>query len=342
METPTVVHPVPPHVTPIMSMLACMNGTTGLKLPGLTIADTIGNTPLVRLDRLTQDRDFTLWAKLEYFNPGGSAKDRTAHAMVTAGNLKPGDVVVESSSGNLGIALAREAVLGDWTFHCVVDPRANRSTVKHMQALGAVVHQITEPDAETGDWLVARRARVAQLLEEIPEAICLDQYSNTEAFRAHQEGTMTEIVQQLGRAPDHLLVAVSTTGTIGGCLRHIEAHHLPTQVTAVDAMGSVLFDGNPGPRHLPGFGAGMVPELSRQITPHRVLRVEDRESVEGARTLVRKEAILPGASGGAVIAAVDKLKDVFEPGSDVVVVLHDSGTRYMDTIYNDEWVEENL
>lgn len=342
METPTVVHPVPPHVTSIMRMLACMNGTTGLKLPGLTIADTIGNTPLVRLDRLITDRDFTLWAKLEYFNPGGSAKDRTAHAMVTAGNLKPGDVVVESSSGNLGIALAREAVLGDWTFHCVVDPRANRSTVKHMQALGAVVHQITEPDEETGDWLVARRKRVAQLLEEIPEAICLDQYSNTEAFRAHQEGTMTEIVDQLGHAPDHLLVAVSTTGTIGGCLRHIEAHNLPTQVTAVDAMGSVLFDGNPGPRHLPGFGAGMVPELSRQITPHRVLRVTDRESVEGARTLVRKEAILPGASGGAVIAAVEKLKDVFEPGSDVVVVLHDSGTRYMDTIYNDDWVEENL
>ncbi|NMB23074.1 MAG: pyridoxal-phosphate dependent enzyme, partial [Corynebacterium sp.] len=102
-----------------MRKLACMNGTTGLKLPGLTIADTIGNTPLVRLDRLITDRDFTLWAKLEYFNPGGSAKDRTAHAMVTAGNLKPGDVVVESSSGNLGIALAREAVLGDWTFHCV-------------------------------------------------------------------------------------------------------------------------------------------------------------------------------------------------------------------------------
>lgn len=320
-----------------MGMLARMNGTTGL-----TIADTIGNTPLVRLDRLAKGWDFTLWAKLEYFNPGGSAKDRTAHAMVAASNLKPGDTVVESSSGNLGIALAREAVLGDWTFHCVVDPRANRATVKHMQVLGAIVHQLTEPDPETGDWLVARRAKVARLLEEMPEAICLDQYSNTEAFRAHQEGTMTEIVEQLGHAPDHLLVAVSTTGTVGGCLRYIGAHGLDTQVTAVDAEGSVLFDGQPGPRHLPGFGAGMVPELSKQLNPHRVMRIHDRASVEAARKLVRLEAILPGASGGAVIAAVEKLRPDIAPGSDVVVVLHDSGTRYMDTIYNDDWVEENL
>ena len=89
-----------------------------------TIADAIGNTPLVRLDRLARNWNFNLWAKLEAYNPGGSAKDRTAHAMVTASQLKPGDTVVESSSGNLGIALSREAVLGDWTFHCVVDPRA--------------------------------------------------------------------------------------------------------------------------------------------------------------------------------------------------------------------------
>lgn len=320
-----------------MSMLACMNGTTGP-----TIADTIGNTPLVRLDRLAKGWDFTLWAKLEYFNPGGSAKDRTAHSMVSAGNLKPGDTVVESSSGNLGIALAREAVLGDWTFHCVVDPRANRATISHMQVLGATVHEITEPDPETGDWLVARRTRVAELLEEMDGAICLDQYSNTEAFRAHQEGTMMEIVRQLGRAPDHMLVAVSTTGTVGGCLRHIDMNNLHTQVTAVDAAGSVLFGGQPGPRHLPGFGAGMVPELSKKLTPHRVMRINDRDSVTGARKLVRLEAILPGASGGAVIAAVEKLRPDIEPGTDVVIVLHDSGTRYMDTIYNDDWVEENL
>lgn len=309
---------------------------------GHTIADAIGNTPLVRLDRLARDWNFNLWAKLEAYNPGGSAKDRTARAMVTASSLNPGATVVESSSGNLGIALSREAVLGDWTFHCVVDPRANRTTVAHMKALGTVVHQITEPDPETGDWLVARRARVAQLLEQMPEALCLDQYSNTAAFVAHEKGTMTEIVAQLGHAPDHLLVAVSTTGTIGGCLRYVASNNVATQVTAVDAEGSVLFDGRPGTRHLPGFGAGMVPELSKQLSPHRVIRINDRASVDATRKLVRTEAILPGASGGAVIAAVEKLRPSIADGSDVVVIVHDDGTRYMDTMYNDDWVEKNL
>ncbi|NWO17923.1 MAG: pyridoxal-phosphate dependent enzyme [Corynebacterium sp.] len=309
---------------------------------GHTIADVIGDTPLVRLDRLARDWNFNLWAKLEAYNPGGSAKDRTARAMVTASSLNPGATVVESSSGNLGIALSREAVLGDWTFHCVVDPRANRTTVAHMKALGTVVHQITEPDPETGDWLVARRARVAQLLEQMPEALCLDQYSNTAAFAAHEKGTMTEIVAQLGHAPDHLLVAVSTTGTIGGCLRYVASNNVATQVTAVDAEGSVLFDGCPGTRHLPGFGAGMVPELSKQLSPHRVIRINDRASVDAARKLVRTEAILPGASGGAVIAAVEKLRPSIADGSDVVVIVHDDGTRYMDTMYNDDWVEKNL
>src|SRR5699024_8455991 len=309
---------------------------------GHTIADAIGNTPLVRLDRLSQNWGFNLWAKLEAYNPGGSAKDRTAHAMVTASNLKPGDTVVESSSGNLGIALSREAVLGDWTFHCVVDPRANRTTVAHMKALGTVVHQITEPDPDTGDWLVARRARVAQLLEQMPDATCLDQYSNTAAFVAHDEGTMTEIVEQLGHAPDQLLVAVSTTGTIGGCLQYVATHGLGTQVIAVDAEGSVLFDGPTGTRHLPGFGAGMGPELSRKCAAHRVLRNSEGACVEAARRLVRTGAIWRGASGGAAMPSVEAIRSDIPSGSDVVVILHDDGTRYMDTSYNDDGVEENL
>lgn len=307
-----------------------------------SIDELIGKTPLVRLVRFNANTSINLWAKMESYNPGGSAKDRTAHAMVLASDLRPGDTVVESSSGNLGIALSREAVLGGWTFHCVVDPRANRNTIAHMKALGTIVHEITEPDYETGDWLVARRKRVAQLRAQMSEAICLDQYSNTAAFQAHEQGTMTEIVEQLGGAPDYLLVAVSTTGTIGGCLEYVAAHGLSTQVIAVDAVGSVLFDGNAGPRHLPGFGAGMVPELSKHLSPHRVFRIDDRTSVEAARKMAQTEAILPGASGGAVLAAMEILRPDIPAGSNVVVILHDDGNKYLDTIYNDEWVEENL
>lgn len=313
--------------------------------------DFIGHTPLVNFPHFLSARSEgtpTLWGKLEGFNPAGSAKDRTAYAIVAAakeqGILTAGTTVVESSSGNLGVALAREAALDGWDFHCVVDPKTNRSTISYMQAFGATVHEVTAPDPQTGDWLTARRSKVAKLLAEVPGAINLDQYSNVAAFKAHSEGTMREIVDTLGRAPDYLVVAVSTTGTVGGCLRYIRDHNLPTKVIAVDAEGSVLFDGKRGERHLPGFGAGMVPALSQHdhVVPDRVVRVSDIDSVQAARSFSRAEGYLIGASGGAVAAALLQIEDTFEPDAVVAAIFHDSGVPYLDTVYNDEWVLEHI
>lgn len=216
--------------------------------------------PLVRLPYLSKRTGLTVWAKLEGFNPGGSAKDRTAAALVedalSSGRLRPGGTVVESSSGNLGMALARECCLRGMSFHCVVDPRTNRYAASVMEALGATVHRVTEPDPATGDWLAARRNRVRDLLEELPGSVNLDQYSNRAVFPAHARGTMREIVAQLGHAPAHLFAAVSTTGTLGGCLEYLRSARAATRVTAVDATGSVLYGGCRGERPLPGFGAG--------------------------------------------------------------------------------------
>ncbi|WP_435384030.1 pyridoxal-phosphate dependent enzyme [Corynebacterium auris] len=309
---------------------------SSLHEPGMLGA--IGNTPLVRLDELG------VWAKLESFNPGGSAKDRTARAIVAdavaRGALGPGSVVVESSSGNLGVALAREAVIGRFDFHCVVDPRTNRATLAHMEALGATLHPVTAPDPATGDWLRARRARVAELVEQLG-AVNLDQYSNTAAFDAHAEGTMREIVEQLGHAPDVLVVAVSTTGTVGGCLRYVNDHALNTRVIAVDAEGSVLFGGQRGERVLPGYGAGVETQLSRRVAPHEVVRVGAADAVAAARRAARLTGFLPGASGGAVCAAVDALART-HPAAEIVAIFHDDGRAYLDTIYNDDWVERNV
>lgn len=309
------------------------------------ILSAIGKTPLVDLSGGFQvGGNGRVWGKLESFNPGGSAKDRSARAMVAdataKGLLHPGAVAVESSSGNLGIALAREAIAGGWEFHCVVDPRTNQATLSTIAALGAKLHPVEEPDPETGDWLTARRTLVAQLKQELG-AVNLDQYSNRAAFDAHDQGTMFEIVEQLGHAPELLAVAVSTTGTVGGCLRHIRDNGYDTKVVAVDAEGSVLFHGARGERILPGYGAGVVTDLSKEVDPDLVVRVPAGDAVRSARALARSTGFMPGASGGAVAAAVAKL--IGEgAASEIVAIFHDDGRAYLDTVYNDEWVEENV
>lgn len=313
------------------------------------IDEVTGNTPLVRLRRWEAKngiKNTRIFAKLESFNPGGSAKDRTAAALVQdaiqSGRIKPGTVVVESSSGNLGIALARQAILHDFEFHCVVDPRTNQTTLALIQAYGGILHPITEPDPVTHDWLTARRQKVQELLEEFPGSINLDQYSNPAAFTAHSEGTMAEIFESLGHEPSRVYVAVSTTGTVGGCIAEVTRRGASTQVIAVDAEGSVLYGGARGERLLPGYGAGVATDLSQLQTPTDTRRIAATEAVNHARELARIEAILPGASGGAVMAAVRADIEQFAPGEDVVVILHDGGTAYTGTIYNDQWVEENL
>lgn len=310
------------------------------------VLSTIGGTPLVRLQRLHGREDVRAWLKLESANPGGSAKDRTALALFTdaveRGAITPRSTLVESSSGNFGVAAARLCLLHGVGFHCVVDPRANRVTVATMLALGAHIHALTEPDPETGDWLVARRAKVRELLATLPDAVCLDQYSNPAAPRAHADGTMTEIVEQLGRPPTTLYTATSTTGTIGGCLAYVHERGLATRVVAVDAQGSVLFGGERGERPLSGYGAGMVPPLAEGLTPDAVVRVSALEAVRGCRRLVATEGVLAGGSTGAVVSAFLADLDATDAGADVVLICHDGGVPYLDTVYDDAWVAEHL
>ena len=296
---------------------------------------------MARLSQLVNRPDVTVHAKLESRNPTGSAKDRSALAMVRdaweAGRLRPGSVVVESSSGNLAMATARLATMLGFHFECVVDPRANARTIAAIEAYGATVHRVTEPDPETGDWLVARLARVRDLLDANPGALTLDQYSNEAAIRAHAEGTMREIVGVVG-APDRLYVATSTTGTIGGCLRRVREESLPTQVVAVDAEGSVLFGGVRGKRLLSGYGAGFVPPLAARSMPAAVSRVSDLTAVVTCRAMALAEGHLVGASTGAVLAAVLADLPSLSAGDTVVAMVHDGGMPYLDTVFNDDWV----
>ena len=313
------------------------------------IASAIGNTPLVRL-RVPDRPDVAVWAKLEGCNPGGSAKDRSAWGMLQdalgSGRVAPGGTIIESSSGNLGMALARLCTALGIGFECVADQHASPVALATIRALGGVVHLVDGPDPETGELLVARQQLVAQLLAERPGAISLDQYSNRASLRAHAEGTMREICERLPRI-DEVLAATSTTGTIGGCqawlcAQGLCAQGLDTRVIAVDAAGSVLFDGEQAPRQLPGYGAGMVPELAGFVRPDEVVKVAEADAVVGARVLARREGILTGASGGAVYWAL--LNRAAELPADAVValILHDFGWGYLDTVHDDAWVAEHL
>lgn len=313
-----------------------------------SIISAIGGTPLVALDRLFPPQQFRVYAKCERFNPGGSIKDRTAkslieHALKT-GRLVPGlSTVVESSSGNLGIALAQLCNFYRIDLICVVDSRTTAQNLAIMRAYGARVEVIERPDPATGEYLPARLARTRALLESIPHAYWPNQYANECNAHAHRT-TMREICEALPDAPDYLFLAAGTCGTLRGCAEYIRDHGLKTTVVAVDAVGSVIF-GPPQPwerlhaRSIPGHGAAVVPPLLQPGLAGRVMKASDADCVRGCRELLAAESILAGGSSGAVIAALQQAASWIEPGSVCAAVLPDGGDRYLDTIYCDQWVQ---
>ncbi|TVY09490.1 2,3-diaminopropionate biosynthesis protein SbnA [Paenibacillus cremeus] len=309
------------------------------------IFGAIGQTPLVRLERLFGQDDFAVYGKLEGMNPGGSAKDRPALVMlreaIRRGEVTSGSVVIESSSGNLAISLAQICCYLGIRFICVVDPRTTEQHKQIIRSYHAEIDLVSEPDPATGEFLPARIRRVGELLRTIPNSYWTNQYANPDNYMAHAQTTMREIAEALGRV-DYLFCGVSTTGTIRGCREYIRSRGWATTVVAVDAAGSVIFGGEKGPRKFPGLGAGIVPGLYHPDVADRIVYVSDRDCVQGCRDLVRCESILAGASSGGVLAAIEKLRPEIAKGAVCVAILPDRGERYMNTVYNDEWVKAQL
>lgn len=297
-------------------------------------------TPVSRLTRLFPAARAQVWAKLDNLQITGSAKERPAAAMIAGlerdGLLRPGGTVVESTSGNLGVALARRCAVAGYRFVAVVDDRANDASCRAMRAYGARIEHVRVGPG--GNRLVARVARVRELLDELPGAVTTDQYSRPDNPAAHADGTLPELVAALGRPPTRLYVATSTAGTLLGCQHAISHHGWDTTLVAVDATGSALWGGQVGERLLPGLGAGFVTTHAARATPDLVHRVDESDMVRGCRLLARREGLLAGASTGAVVTAVGR--DLPALGSDDVVALlvHDTGTAYLSTVYDDDWV----
>ena len=312
------------------------------------IESTIGHTPLLRLTRLAQALgrpELVLLGKLEAANPGGSTKDRPALRMVQealhSGALGPQSVLVESSSGNLAIGLAQVCAAMGLRLRVVVDPKITQSNLKILRAYGAEIDMVHSADPETGEYLAARRKRVAHLVATLPGALNLNQYANPANPAAHRDGTVAEILDALHNRLDWLIVSVSTCGTLKGARQAIDQRGLKTRILAVDAAGSVLF-GQRGLRLLPGHGAGTVPEHMGPGLADAATLVSDADCVAGCRALVATEAVLAGASAGGIVTAMQRLAHLWSDGMRVAAILPDRGERYLDTVYDDDWCRRHL
>lgn len=309
------------------------------------ILSAIGRTPLVQLRRVMGEIKFGLFAKLEQLNPGGSMKDRPAlgiiqHGLET-GAINPETVIIESSSGNMGIGLAQTCSYLGLRFICVVDPKTTSQNLKLLEAYGVEIDVVPEPDPITGEFLKARLDRVQHLLAAIENSFWPNQYANPGNPLAHHQ-TMQEIVTALNQQLDYVFCATSTCGTLRGCAEYLRKHNLSTKVIAVDAVGSVIFGGTSARRLIPGHGAGVKPQLFQEGLAYRYIQVSDLDCIIGCRRLARREAILAGGSSGAIIRAVEIMKAEIEEGATCALILPDRGERYLDTIYSDKWVVEHF
>ncbi|MGH3658287.1 MAG: 2,3-diaminopropionate biosynthesis protein SbnA [Micromonosporaceae bacterium] len=306
-----------------------------------SVLGCVGNTPLVALGRLFPEADVEVLGKLELMNPGGSMKDRPARHIIESGladgSIRAGAHLIESSSGNFGIALSIAARLHGLSFTCVVDPKTASANVRIMRQLGTSVEVVTEPDVN-GGYLHTRITRVKELLSRTPGAVWINQYANARNWQSYYHGLGGELADQLTRPPDYLFAAVSTTGSILGSARRLRERFGQVRVIAVDARGSVIFGGPPGPRQIPGIGSSRAPELLSRDEIDDVVYVYDAEAAHACRRLLATEGIFAGGSSGSVIAAISRTLPTLPRPCRVVAILPDRGERYLDLVYDDKWL----
>jgi N-(2-amino-2-carboxyethyl)-L-glutamate synthase len=308
-----------------------------------SLSEFIGNTPLVELELPFTENRFRIFAKLEMFNPGGSIKDRPALHMIQEA-IKTGRVtrdthLIESSSGNLAIAMAMIAQQMKLKFTAVIDPNITTANRSLIESYGSNIEMVEQRDEE-GGYLHTRIRKVQELLRNVPNSVWLNQYANPDNPAAHYHGAGAEIVRDMPVDPTHAFICVSTCGTIMGLSRRLKEKWPNIQIVAVDIAGSVIFTRSTDRRRIPGIGASRVPEQLDKSEIDEIVLVNDFESVEGCRLLTQEEGLLAGGSSGSVIAAIRKFTSRLPDNAVVVTVLPDRGERYLDSVYNRDWLPE--
>ena len=315
------------------------------------ILETIGNTPLVRLNKITQDIPALVLAKIESFNPGNSVKDRMALKMIEDaeldGRLKPGGVIIEGTSGNTGMGLALAAIVKGYRLICVSNDKQSKEKFDVLRAMGAevvVCPTAVAPDDPRSYYSVSKR-----LSEDTPNSWYVNQYDNPSNSVAHYEQTGPEIWDQTEGKITHFVVGVGTGGTISGVAKFLKEKNPNIKIWGIDTYGSVfkkyhetgIFDENEiYPYITEGIGEDILPENVNFKLIDQFEKVTDKDAAIYTRKLAREEGIFAGNSCGAAVKGLMQLKHHFTEDDVVVVLLHDSGSRYIGKIYNDEWMIE--
>jgi cystathionine beta-synthase len=315
------------------------------------ILGTLGNTPLVRLHTVTRGLKPLVLAKVESFNPGGSVKDRIGLAIIEdyerSGQLKPGGTVVEATSGNTGVGLAIAAAIKGYKTVFVMPDKQSMDKVQLLRAYGArvvITPTAVEPDDPRSYYSVARR-----IVEETPGSVLANQYHNPVNPQVHYETTGPELWEQTAGKIDVFVAGMGTGGTITGVGRFLKEKNANIQIVGADPVGSILYDvfhtgkaNEAFSYRIEGIGEDFVPSIYDMSVMDDVVRVEDRESLLMARRLVREEGIFCGGSSGAAVVGALRYIQKKKLGEDktVVILLPDSGSRYLSKVFNDDWMRE--
>jgi len=293
------------------------------------ITELIGNTPLVRLNRLSKPNSATIYGKVEFFNPGGSVKDRICLNMINEaerqGKLKPGGTIVEPTSGNTGIGLALVAAVRGYKLILVMPESMSMERASLLSSYGA---QLVLTPAWEG--MKGSIKEAESILAQNSSYFMPDQFSNPANPAMHKMTTAVEIWDALEGKIDALVAAVGTGGTITGCGEFLKEKNSKINIIAVEpATSPVLSGGDPGPHKIQGIGAGFVPKVLNRKILDRVITVTDDEAYQTAKLLSKKEGLLVGISAGANVFAAQKVAEELGPGKNVVTILCDTGERYI-------------
>jgi cystathionine beta-synthase len=316
------------------------------------IVETIGNTPLVKLNAVASDLPCPVLAKVEFFNPGGSVKDRIGWTIIEdaeqSGRLKPGGTIVEATSGNTGVGLAIAAAIKGYRCIFVMPDKMSQEKILLLRAFGArvvVTPTAVEPDDPRSYYSVADR-----LVEETPNAILANQYHNPVNPQTHYESTGPELWRQTRGRITHFVTGMGTGGTITGVGRYLKERDPHIQIVGVDPIGSILYELHRSGEtvkaesyKVEGIGEDFLPTTTDLSVIDHIVQVTDRESLMMTRRLVREEGIFCGGScGSAVIGAIKYAREQrLGPEDVVVVLLPDSGSRYLSKVFDDDWMREN-